>query len=155
MSTTARDRGLPGPARRLRPALALLPLAGAVVLAALPLLRPAEPFDATLRCTVWLAVVVAAAAGAGKPAALFGAVAAVVEICAHVTAGADEPGSPAPVPAALVAVALVATRNRPGLRRIIARLTRRAERHSRLAPAGRPAPATAAERPPPETVRIG
>ncbi|OJF15020.1 hypothetical protein [Couchioplanes caeruleus] len=145
MTATARDDRPSRFSSRLRPALTLLPLGGAVALAALPLLRPDEPFDATLRCTVWLAVVVAATAGAGKPAALFGAVAAVVETCAQVTSGAEGPGSPMPIPAALVALALVATRRRPSARRIIARLTR---------PAGRRPSATAAERPAPGTVKI-
>ncbi|MEV6601010.1 hypothetical protein AB0M36_29795 [Actinoplanes sp. NPDC051346] len=142
---------------RLRPALTLLAFGGAIVLTVLPLVRPAEPFDAALRCTVWCAVVIAASAGARKPAALFATVAALVEICGHLTAHGGGPGSSTPVPAVLVAMALIATRKGPRVRRVITRLIRSAGRRGAARPPGPASVPTqrAPERAEPETVRIG
>lgn len=109
----------------LRAFVPVLALAGAVVLTVLPLLRPTDPFDAALRVTVWLAVVVAAASGAGKPAALFGAVAALVETCGALLDSGGPGDSWAPVPAVVVAAVLLASRKAPGLRRFVTRLVRR------------------------------
>ncbi len=104
-----------------RGAAALIGPGGAAALGVAPLLGTGGSFDAALRATVWLAVVVAASSGAGKPAALFALVAAVVEISSLLT-GPDGSAAVWPAgPAVVIATALVAARNGPSPGRVVRR----------------------------------
>jgi hypothetical protein len=108
----------------LRPAAAVTGFGGACALSVAPLLSSDDPFDAALRVTVWVAVVVAASSGAGKPAALFGFVATAVEI-SGLLAAPDGPDTVWPVILAVpVTAALTVARNGPGPGRVIARRVR-------------------------------